>query len=71
MREELKALQGNLARKYLGKRGIHGIHVDEKTQTVNVYVEQKDTANPALAKLRKDVGSLDVQTIESPRARLA
>ena len=63
---ESKRLQGALARKYLGKRGSHGISIDESNHTVNVYVEQKE----AVAKLREDAGSLNVR-IEGPRARLA
>ena len=46
---ESKRLQGALARKYLGKRGSHGISIDESNHTVNVYVEQKE----AVAKLRR------------------
>jgi hypothetical protein len=59
---ESKRLQGALARKYLGKRGSHGISIDESNHTVNVYVEQKE----AVAKLREDAGSLNVRTIEGP-----
>jgi len=71
MGEETKRLQRDLVRKYLGKRGIHGISIDEAQDTVNVYVEEKETADQAVTKLRRDVGNRKVRTIESPRARLA
>jgi hypothetical protein len=70
MSEETKQLQGTLARKYLGKRGIHGISIDEEHQTVDVYIDEPETVAPTMDKLRKDAGALQVRTIRSPRARL-
>lgn len=71
MSEEIQRLQSDLVRKYLGKRGIHGISIDEAQDTVNVYVEEKETADQAVTRLRKDVGDRKVRMIESPRAKLA
>ena len=71
MSEEVTRLQGTLARKYLGKRGIHGISIDEDSQTINVYVDEPAPATRTVDKLRKDAGALKVRTITSPRARLA
>ena len=71
MSEQTKRLQGVLARKYLGKQGIHGISIDEDNGTVNVYVDPVHDATRTVDRLRKDAGELKVQTIASPRARLA
>jgi hypothetical protein len=70
MSDETKQLQGILVRKYLGKRGIHAISVDEAGHTVNVFVDKAAAADPAVTKIRKDAGKLEVKTIESPRAHL-
>lgn len=71
MNEETERLKDTLVRKYLGKRGIHGISIDEASDTVNVYVEHEEAASQAVTRLRKDAGALKVRTIKSPRARLA
>ena len=71
MSEQTKHLQGALTRKYLGKQGIHGIAIDEANATVKVYVDHAESAGRTINRLRKDAGALKVQTIASPRARLA
>jgi len=64
-------LQDALARKYLGKRGIHAISVDEKNSVVNVYLEPNQEPNETVENLRRDAGTFDVRTFQSARARLA
>jgi hypothetical protein len=71
MDDALKALHESLVRKHLGKRGIHGLNVDEETRTVNIYVDESADTAKAVNRLRKDAGDLKINAIKSRRARLA
>jgi len=70
MNEQLKELQATLARKYLGRGGIHALNIDEPTQTVTVYVEENADTAKAVTGLEKDAGNLEVRTLKRRRARL-
>lgn len=70
MTKETARLEADLVRKYLGKQGIHGVNVDEESQTVNVFLEPGKASEKAVLRLRKDAEPLDVRMIEGPRARL-
>jgi hypothetical protein len=41
MDEDLKLLRDSLVRRHLGKRGIHGLSVDEDSRTLEVYVDNQ------------------------------
>ena len=69
--DKTKGLQQTLVRKYMGKRGIHGISIDVQSGTVNVYVVPNEGLTKAVDRIRKDAGPFQVRTIESPLARLA
>lgn len=70
MDDQLKALQATLAKKYLGRGGIHALNIDEPTHTVTVYVEENEETAGAMTRLEKDAGSLEVRALKRRRARL-
>ncbi|MDX2180823.1 MAG: hypothetical protein SFV18_14595 [Bryobacteraceae bacterium] len=71
MSQELLELQGTLAKKYLGKQGVHAVSVDEAKHCVTVYLDPAANEETVMRKLRKDSAPLAVQAVRSPRARLA
>lgn len=71
MGDDLKRLQASLVRRHLGKRGIHGLSVNEDARTIDVYIDETADFDRALTRLRKDAGDLTIRPIKSRRARLA
>jgi len=71
MSEELRELQGALAKKYLGKQGVHGVSVNPAEHCVTVYLDRPSNEEILLRRLRKDSAPFEVRAIHSPRARLA
>jgi hypothetical protein len=71
MTEKHERVKAMLIRRHLGKRGIHGIKVDEASQSVELYVDEDADLQRAVAPVRKDSGDLRVRALRSRRASLA
>jgi hypothetical protein len=70
MTDDLKRLQQTLSRKHLGKRGIHGLNIDEEARTVEVYMDLDADEDRALKPMKRETGDLKIRTIRNKRARL-
>ncbi len=64
--DKVKGLQRTLVRKYMGKRGIHGISIGEKNGTIIVYVELINDWGKPLISSRKMPGHFRSAQLKAP-----